>query len=273
MGLSWDSAALRYLRAAIVLMIVVYAIFIEPFNLEVTENAFDLFEGDGDIIKAVLIADAQDMYNHHGYEERVVDAINAQGADIIFIAGDIVEVGDDWDRIDRLGALESRYGTYAILGNHDYYCLNPQNCSDKVEAKLESMGILVLRNEHLIMSIKGHEFALIGVDDLWSGQSNYRLASATVPENMTKVILAHNQYSLTQHSLQGRNLILSGHTHCGLVQIPYLTDFAMKQSRFADVGSGHAVIDNNTDLYVTCGLTPGGVRLFTRPEISVIYLE
>jgi len=272
MKISWDSVHLRYFRALLALFLIVYAIFIEPFNLEVTENGFDMFD-EGEVIKVVLIADTQDAYNHPEYFQRTIDVVNAQEPDIILIAGDVVEVNDDWDDVDLLEELESEYGVYAVLGNHDYYSFNCTNCTDKLVSNLESMDIAVLRNENEILAMKGQEFALIGVDDLWAGRSSYANASIGIPQNMPKVILAHNQYSMKNQNLEGKNLILSGHTHCGLVQIPFLTDFFVRWNGLADVARGRATVDENTELYVTCGVTPGGVRLFTRPEISVIYLE
>ena len=272
MDLSWDSAIMRYLRAAIIIIIVIFVLFIEPYNLQVTENSFDLFDGNN-AIQVVFIADTQDAYHHPEYFERVIEAVNAREPDLILLGGDNVEIADEWNRTDQLGNLKSKYGIYAVLGNHDYISWDCKNCSDKVESKLESMGIKVLRNEYEILNISGREFALIGVDDLQAGRSNYRLASRDVPDNMSKIILAHNQYSVTRHDLEGKNLVLSGHTHCGLVQIPYVTDFILQSSNFADVIGGRATIDENSELYVTCGITPGGVRLFTRPEISVIYVN
>jgi len=39
-----------------------------------------------------------------------------------------------------------------------------------------------------------------------------------------------------------------------------------------DVTGGRAILSENTELYVTCGIVPG-IRLLAPPEISVIYLE
>ncbi len=272
MGFSWDSLHMRYLRAVLIVLLVLYVLFFEPFNLEVTENTFDLFGGSG-VVKIVLIGDTQDAYNHPQYFQRAIATANAQKPDIILIAGDVVEVTDDWDKISLLGNLESRYGTFAVLGNHDYVSFDCEKCTDKLVSNLESMDITVLRNENRVLEINNQEFALIGVDDLWAGQSSYENASFGISPKMPKVILVHNQNSMKNQKLEGRNLILSGHTHCGLIQIPFLTDLFLRWNGFADVVGGHATVDENTELYVTCGVTPGGARFFTRPEVSVIYLE
>ncbi len=272
MEISWNSVHMRYLRALLILSIAAYVIFIEPFNLEVTENTFDLFD-DGTQVKIVLITDTQDAYNHPGYFQRTIDTVNAQEPDLILIAGDVVEITDDWDHLGLIGGLESKYGTYAVLGNHDYVSLDCNNCTDKLISNLESIGVTVLRNENRVLAINGQEFALIGVDDLWAGRSSYANASSGISKDMPKVIVAHNQYSMKNQKLEGQNIVLSGHTHCGLIQIPFLTDIFLRWTGFADVIRGRATVDENTELYVSCGVTPGGARLFTRPEISVIYLE
>jgi predicted MPP superfamily phosphohydrolase len=273
MKLSLDSIYISFLRMILIIFLIIYGILVEPFNLEVTENTFDLFEDDDGRVKVVLISDTQDAYNNPEYFQLSIDTINAQEPDIVLITGDIVEANDDWENISLLEDIESEYGTYVVLGNHDYDSFNCTNCTDKLIYNLESMWITVLRNENKILTIDGQKFALIGVDDLWTGQSSYANASMGVPPNMSKVILAHNQYSMKNQTLEGRNLVLSGHTHCGLIQIPLLTDLFLRWYEPVDVIRGRATIDEYTELYVTCGVTPGGIRLFTRPEISVIYLE
>lgn len=270
--LSWNLARGRYLESGIILLIIIFIVFVEPFNLQLTTNTFHLF-GKGEAIKVVFIADTQDAYNSPDYFSHAIDLVNEQKPDLILIGGDHVETANDWDRLDEFSRLESKYGIYAVMGNHDYNNWDCPYCYKKLETKLESMNISVLRNENLILDIKGHRFALIGVDDLWVGLSDYDKASEGIPENMTKIIMAHNQNSMKGYELQGKNLILSGHTHCGVVQVPFVTDYVLQSTEFSDVSGGRATIDENTELYVTCGVTPSGVRLFTNPEISVIYLN
>jgi predicted MPP superfamily phosphohydrolase len=273
-----DSPGARYARAAIVILILFYAVLFEPFNLQVTENTFDLFEEEGETVKVVFISDLHFTYKHPQHFQRIVQTVNAQDADLVLIGGDNADgLNGAWEKLAPLQDLESRYGVYAVLGNHDHLpgnCMGDSRvmCSYTMERQLEAMGIEVLRNEHRMMEIKGREFTLIGVDDLWSGASDYQKASEGVPGGMPKVILAHNQLSVPE-GLGGRNLGLSGHTHCGQVRIPFITDFLIGAVGHWGVTGGRATIDENTELYVTCGANPGLVRVFAPPEVSVIYLE
>lgn len=265
----WDSLPFRYFRAAFVISILIYALIAEPSNLQLTENTFDVFTDNGSTITIVLISDMHGSYQDYGYFPRVIEMVNSQEPDLILIAGDNVGGGDYWAYTSPLEQLKSTHGIYAVLGNHDYEGGNPDN----VEEELEAIGIEVLRNEHRILDIEGREFALIGLEDLWVHRSNYSEAAAGVPANMTKVILAHNYLSAENQNLEGRNLVLSGHTHCGQVRIPFITSFLLWLGNFGDAVGGRFTMDENTEAYITCGVVPGDIRLFAPPEVSVIYLE
>ena len=257
-------------------LLLVYAIKVEPYNLQVTETSFDFFESEGNSLKVVLITDLHGEYANEQYFERVTREINSLDADFIMISGDIVGDPGDWKGINSLSLLESTYGAYAVLGNHDYNdwdCTNPGSYefADNVTQKLEALGINVLRNEHILLSARNRSFALVGVDDHWACMNNYSMASDGLPSTMPKLILAHDNLAVEKDSIIN-GLVLSGHTHCGLVNVPFITQYVVEQAGFGSVSGGKGKI-GESDLYVSCGLVPDGVRLFTRPEISVIYLE
>lgn len=259
-----------------VAVLIVYAFKVEPYNLQVTETSFDFFESKGNSIKVVLLTDVHGSYANPGFFAKVKEEINNLDADLILISGDIVGAPGDWGRIQSLAELESRYGIYAVLGNHDYNnwdCSNPENYvfGDNVTSTLEGLNIMVLRNEHVIIRANNRTFSLIGVDDRWACMSNYSKASIGVPSTMPKIVLVHDNLAVQNESIQN-GVVLSGHTHCGQVNLPFITEYMIEHEGFGNTPGGKGKI-GDSDLYVSCGLTPGGVRLFTRPEISVIYLE
>lgn len=272
----------RILLAAVLLSILfaalltVYAFRVEPYNLQVTENSFDFFESEREALRVVLISDVHGAYSDEQYFERAVGQINSLEPDLILISGDIVGIPGHWNGLESLGKLQSKYGTYAVLGNHDYDdwdCTNPENYAfaDNVTMRLERLGIKVLRNEHVMLSIRNRTFSLVGVDDHWACMSNYSKASTGVPSAMPKLVLVHDSLAVENESI-ANGLVLSGHTHCGQVNLPFITQYMVEERGFGALPGGRGKI-NGSDLYISCGLTPGGVRLFARPEISVIYLE
>ncbi len=277
--MNWEiikkTAGICIIVYAVFLLLLFYSILIEPFNIEITENEFDFFNS-GAPVKIVMIADVQGSYDYPEYFENSIQMINSQNPDLVVIVGDIVESEEQgWEKIDKLQKLESRYGIYAVLGNHDYYhwdCADEYSYeyADKIEQKLESLGIEVLRNENRILEIRNHSFTLIGVDDLWACRNDYEKAAAGIPD-MPKLVLSHNYLAVSDETL-ANSLVLSGHTHCGHVYVPFITNYIAEQQGYGTIRKGKSKL-NGGELYITCGLTPGDIRLFTRPEISILYLN
>jgi hypothetical protein len=263
--------------AAVFVVIAFYSFAIAPYDLEVTENSFRIFDGYGEPLKAVLISDTEEAYNYPQHFSRAIDLANAQEPDIIFIAGDLVDAADGGpEKLDALGRLSSRYGTYAVLGNHDYAQWGCDKANDSyadgVVRKLESMGITVLRNDYRIIDAQGHRVAIVGIDDFWACRNDFPKAEAGIAQNVPQIILSHNPVALYNVQLPANALVLSGHTHCGQVRLPVVTDTVIGVLGLGDSVGGRTKI-GTTDAYITCGVIPGGVRFLTRPEISVLYID
>ncbi len=274
----------RIIYAIILLfiIIVVDAIFIEPYRLIVTEINFDLFDGTDTKVKIILISDIHIDSQREGYLDEVVKKINEQNPDIVLIAGDSINgYGTELKKLEPLKALRSKFGAYAVLGNHDYgrwgcpISKNEIDMGNKVEQKLEYLGIEVLRNENRIIEINGKSFALIGLDDAWVCRSDYKKASENVSESMPKIIFMHNSKAIEPKEVKGKGLILAGHTHCGQIRLPFVTDFLIQREDFGHFAGGKGQVDNDTDMYITCGVTRGSwsIRFMTNPEISVINIR
>lgn len=259
-------------------LLLIYALHFAPYELQVTENHFEMF-GSGEPVKIVLISDTQSAYYADDFFRKAIERINAEEPDLVLIAGDIVD-GEPggYEHIGRLGDIRSRHGVYAVLGNHDYKNWDCQDAesytyADAVAEKVESLGITVLRNENRVVEMKGHRFAIVGVDDLWACRADYDQSISGLDPGLPRIILLHQNEDLYDESLEGKNLVLAGHTHCGQVDVPFITDYFVDSLGFGKTKRGWKNISSDDSLYVTCGLTPGGIRLFAPPEISVIYLD
>lgn len=260
---------------AIILLFIVFflqSVIIEPNSISVTENSFDILEESGPV-KIVFISDIHAGLQSDEHLRRAVDSINSLEPDMVLIGGDSIEA-EEWEleKLQPLAELDAPH-RYAVLGNHDYgFGYGDNSVADSVDDKLEDMDISVLRNEHEIIDIRGERFALIGVDDEWAGRNDYAAASAGIPDEMPKVVLAHNELAVDAEEVKGESVVLSGHTHCGQVNVPVITKLFFGPG-FGDVINGRATLDEDTELYVTCGIAQGGIRLFAPPEISIIQLE
>jgi predicted MPP superfamily phosphohydrolase len=153
-----------------------------------------------------------------GFIEEVVARCNALRPDAVVITGDLVD-----GTVERLGrfiaplqGLRSRWGTYYITGNHDYYSGADAWCD-----ALSGLGFNVLRNRRVILGDAGASIDLVGVDD-WGHRHNgmgYDLKAALVGRDpgRASVLLAHQPANVEYAVRRGIGLQLSGHTHGGQV--------------------------------------------------------
>lgn len=163
------------------------------------------------------------------YVERVVAQCNSLQADLIAMTGDMVDgsVEDLGVHAEPLKHLESKLGTFMCLGNHDYY----SGAREWTRFWTEELGIVVLRNEHVICPIRGQGLLMVaGVTDPASwlegpGQepNPQQAAETSYPETslgaerqgMLRLMLAHNPKLAAGVAAAGFDVQLSGHTHAG----------------------------------------------------------
>ena len=150
---------------------------------------------------------------------QAIAASNREYPDLVLLTGDfITSKPDPIDRLaPQLKKLESRYGTYAILGNHDLY---PQENRSRVIKTLTEAGITVLWNE--ICYPCGPGLALVGFADVRSRQFFPDQVMPQIPDDIPRIVLAHNPDCAAQLKAWRVDLQLSGHTHGGQIYIPGL---------------------------------------------------
>ncbi len=153
------------------------------------------------------------------YVEAIVTAVNRLGADLIAITGDLVDgpVAELAVHTAPLSALRSRYGTFFVTGNHEYYC---GEAAWRVE--LERLGLTVLANEHVVLRHRGVPLVLAGVTDYSAHHFDPAQRSdpqaallGAPPDAAARILLAHQPRTAAAASRAGFDLQLSGHTHGG----------------------------------------------------------
>jgi uncharacterized protein len=153
------------------------------------------------------------------YLNRIVEAVNAIGADMVAVTGDLVDgsVRELAVHVAPLSALASTHGTFFVTGNHEYYSGAPSWV-----AELRRLGLTVLMNEHVVVQHGGGSLLIAGVTDFGAHhfdplqRSDPKAALAGAPAaTTTRVLLAHQPRSADAAELAGFQLQLSGHTHGG----------------------------------------------------------
>ncbi|MBL8481159.1 MAG: metallophosphoesterase [Rhodocyclaceae bacterium] len=153
-----------------------------------------------------------------GFLARIVARVNQLDAHVVAITGDLVDgkVAELRGHVATLAGLGSRFGTYFVTGNHEYY-----SGADAWIAELRRLGINVLHNRHEVLRHHGAELVLAGVSD-YSGhhygehhRSDPQAALRGAPSTAPRVLLAHQPRSAPAAAEAGFHLQISGHTHGG----------------------------------------------------------
>mgnify|MGYP004453607411 CR=1 FL=1 len=212
-----------------------YGIF-NARNIKVNEYSVTVNKscGSDKHLKAVLVADL-----HMGYAigvdhiTNMVEKINAQDPDIVIIAGDIFD--NSYDGMDdpegikaQLKSIKSKYGVYAVYGNHDidekilmgftFDWGGKQLHSEKMTNFMKECNIKLINDESVLIN---DEFYLVGRRDTdkpgTEDGTRAEISELTKDLDKTKPIfvLSHEPDELQKTADAGADIDFSGHTHDG----------------------------------------------------------
>ena len=212
-------------------------------------------------LKIVMLSDLHaGFHNRRAEVGRWVNMINAEKADLILIAGDMIDgnvrpllAQGTAEELQRLNAP-----TIACLGNHEYI-----TGIDKALNLLEQTGIRILRDK----SISIGDVTIIGRDDR---SNRIRKSVARLMQGVTRgdyiILLDHQPFNLAEAEQNGVDLQLSGHTHRGQV---WPLNWVTKKMYECDYGQWRK---GKTDYYVSSGMGiwGGKFRIGTDSEYAVI---
>lgn len=213
------------------------------------------------------------LYTRLSEVERAVELTNRLEPDLVALTGDFVSNSPRYIApvAAALGRLRARLGVFAVLGNHDY-----RVGADAVTAALERHGIEVLRNRHVRLRRNGSCVTLAGVDDVRYGEDNLRLALLGADADSSTLLLCHNPALLPLAAARGIDLVLSGHTHGGQLDLPRLRTFARTRGMRMPFPFHHGWDQlGETQIYISRGLGTVIVPLRVRcpAEIPVLRLQ
>ncbi|MEI6049531.1 MAG: metallophosphoesterase [Bacteroidota bacterium] len=263
------------------------------FNFK-TENVTIKIKGLNKDIDGLKIVQLSDMhlsgfYHHRKLLQKVMNEVNLMKPDLILNTGDFVSFG--WREFDRndtiLSKAKSRYGNFAVMGNHDFGGYHPDFTeADRANNVLimnnliKASGYKVLNDEFTTVNIGSARIALIGVitmgrhPDIIYGDLVKAISGLDSVD--LKILLSHdpNHWLKAVTVKTDIDLTLSGHTHG--MQMGIMTNkIKWSPSKYFYPHWNGLFSDGNQFQYVNRGL---GVlafpfRIWMPPEITVITLK
>lgn len=206
--------------------------------------------------------------------DEIVSEINLINPDIVVFTGDLIDKDfdiskeDENDLITLLSTINSKYGKYAIMGNHDYV-----RDYDVLERIYSGSSFTLLLNSYDIIYGNNNDKLFIGGVDTYSydkADIDKTMEYFTNNEDISyKIILVHEpDYADTILNKYSPQLILSGHSHNGQINIPFVKEFFLPYGSEKYYENYYVI--NNTPLYVSSGIGESRInfRLFNRPSIN-----
>jgi len=227
---------------------------------------------DAKIKKPIKIVQLSDLHINRttplSRVERLVNKVNMLNPDVVVITGDVVD--EPYNQIQKqmniLSMLKSKYGTYMVFGNHDFYSGMIPWLKKFAELKLGPLfnsGVEV-----------GDNIYIAGIPDKSIEQmsNNVRIDLAkALQQNKNKlytVLLSHTP-NFMYGEVKGIDLQLSGHTHGGQI-FPFHLLVKTANNYLAGLYQ-----KNGYKVYVSRGAGYWGppVRLLAPSEITVFELK
>ncbi|ABJ73202.1 Predicted phosphohydrolase [Lactococcus cremoris subsp. cremoris SK11] len=252
-----------------------YAFKIEPYRLVVNQHQLEN-RSSKEKIKIVQLSDLHIKKDFDAkHLDKVIQKTNEQNPDFIVFSGDLYDnyahYNENEQVISKLQKMKAKYGKIAIWGNRDY----GGGASREYANIMSESGFTLLRNENLLVPMNnGEKILFTGLDDTLLGNPSLP-SSYQMEESTYDVLLTHEPDEVSQYQNKGYELILSGHSHGGQVNIPFIPQVQKKAASVMKHSNNYTgglyQLNTNETLYVNTGIgtTHLSARFGVVPEIAV----
>lgn len=255
----------------VIVLTTLYMFFVEPKLLIIHEKNLITDKID-DSLHGLKIVQFSDVHFGTSINEKniskLVNKINKTKPDIVIFNGDLSESDFTKEEVDIIinsfKKINATLGKYAVYGNHDYmYGLLSYNNI------MEGSGFKILKNEYdLVYKDSSVPILIYGVDDALEGSPNVDKLNE-YQGDVYKIVIVHEPDYIDNFDVNSVDLVLSGHSHNGQVNIPLIKNLVLPKGS-KNYYKPHYLI-NNTEVYISngCGCGLISMRLFNLPSINL----
>ena len=209
--------------------------------------------------------------------KKLVELVNERTPDLVVFTGDLINKDyklnskEQEKLITELKKIKTTIGKYAIMGEED---------SSEFNTIMNQSNFTILNNSYdLIYKDNNTPILLIGLNN---SKKNEDIDSAyeyfnqpTHNSNIYTITLLHKPDTVDEilEKYPTTDLFLSGHSHNGQINIPYIGGLIKKEGSQQYINEFYQI--NESKLYISSGIgTNGnGFRLFCRPSINFFRLS
>lgn len=220
---------------------------------------------------------------------RLIAKIQEQSPDAIFLDGDMIDRSADQTDVQELLRLIERLHeiapVYFAPGNHE---LEYMQTDTSLLTQVTEAGAVIVNDSYVDVTIAGqplriggtmgHAFYFGRSEEEFSSSPEYQFLKAFEDTDVPKICLAHMPDTFIfngAYNLWNVDLVLSGHTHGGLIRLPFIGGmYAPMQGWFPEYDRGYFRLGEHMQMVISAGLSGHGMipRINNPPEIVVIDL-
>lgn len=264
------------MKKLIIVLFLLLFIFLYGFydGLKITNYTYQdqnlHIEFDG--YKIVFISDLHGMRVGKD-QHKLIRAIRSCNPDMVVFTGDMIDSKHlDLSPIrDLLAGLSGMYPMYAVTGNHEKD--NLSSFEELLEC-YEKYGVYFLDDDYQTITKKDEHIGIYGIAYRDRYYIKRGIKEPNKDTNNFNILLYHDANVFPYISLHGYNLVLSGHTHGGIIRLPFLGGILNNDGSFFPKFDGGIFSMNGSSMIVSRGIGDSVfARYYNRPELVCITLN
>lgn len=268
---------------------ILFLIYVVYSNWQINVTTYEIYSDEiPTSFKGFKIAQVSDLHNRDFGEgfTRLIKKIHAQNPDIVVLTGDMVSATDtDFTPFYHfITEITNYYPIYYIVGNHEQ-ALEEQKLKE-LKQFLTANGVIILDNEFVTLEDGEDKIYLYG---MWYHLMYYKNAKDNSihfgTEQMNKILstkkdgfsigLIHNPVYFHTYADWGMDLVLSGHMHGGIINVPFKGGLLSPEIEFFPTFDAGYFKYKDSQMIISRGLGDSIPipRLFNTPELVMIELK
>ncbi len=276
----WFSGRMSRLASVFALSaisVLAYARFVEPRLLLTKEHELSICNSKTGTLRLAVVADPQiGIFDNVIPMQRIVNHVEELRPDMLVMPGDFTYYLAK-EKLEQTFAplKELSMPVYAVMGNHDEGLKGEPDLSAPLTRVLKANGVQVLDGEVVDTNHQGATVRIIGMHDFWAAKERGWPIVPVLPQSSADLTfyLQHNPDVAKYIGWLGDfDLMISGHTHGGQVNLPFLTcklTFACRVTRYGFKNARYGKV------FVSGGTGMGGLpmRFNAPPVIDVLNIS
>ena len=230
------------------------------------------------VIKPLTIVQVSDLHGATYGKNNcyLLDAIKQQKPDLICVTGDMYTNGDTAGMDTAISFMSEATilaPVYFVAGEHDG--------DEQYLSALSNAGVQVLSYSTDSLTINGNHVTMYGIDNVYYSDTFNLFREFDEPhDDSLNILLAHIP-NFEAFNWFGPDLTLCGDTHGGVAQLPLVGPLYFDGTFLPELSNGEEYVTDKGlfetytgHVYVSGGLGnyPYPIRMFNRPEVSVLHI-